>query len=111
MSDSALVSGFFSSVCDVPISGGVPVSNFFFSIGSALVSNGAPVFSFSSFVGGAPVLNGAPVSSFSSSVSDMPGSGFSSFVVAVTAFAFPLHDSSKFSTLNTGLQQANQMLS
>ena len=71
----------------------------------------SPVSGFSSSVDSALVSGGAPVSGFSSSVVDLPGSGVSSFVGAATASGFPLHDSSRFSTLDAGFQQADQMLS
>ena len=76
-----------------------PGSGFSSSVGDAPVSDSTPV------------SGGAPISGFSSFISDPSGSGFSSFVGTVTASGFPLHNSLRFSTLDTGLQQADQMLS
>ncbi|MCJ1342649.1 hypothetical protein MMC31_000836 [Peltigera leucophlebia] len=104
-------SGFSSSVGALPVFDDAPVSGFSCSV------SGTPASGFSSFVGDAPVsgfsssIGGTPVSGFSSSIGDLPGSGFSSFVGTATASDFPLHNSSRFSTLDAGLQRADQMLS
>lgn len=111
------LSSFSSSIDDVPASG---FSSF---ISSILVSGAAPMSGFSSFVGNTLISSSVPVSgdtsisgstfmsSFSFSVGRMPGSGFFSFVSTAITSDFPLHNSSRFSTLDAKLQQANKMLS
>lgn len=66
---------------------------------------------FYSFVGDAPMSGSALVFGFFSSVGDLPGSDFSFFINVTTASDFPLHDSLRFSILNIGLEQADQLLS
>lgn len=87
--------------------GATPVSNSVLLSSSTLISGDAPMSSFSFSVGSISLSSVALVSSYSFFIGRTPGSVFSSFVDATIVSSFPLHNSSRFSTLDVKLQQTN----